>query len=60
MLGMLHASFYVGYLLTQIPGGYLCHYLPSHRLFGASILLSSCLNLLLPILISKVAYTLLR
>ncbi|XP_041366038.1 vesicular glutamate transporter 2-like isoform X3 [Gigantopelta aegis] len=57
MIGFLHSIFYIGYLITHIPGGYLATKLPSYRLYGGSILLSSALNLLLPTAIKDVSYT---
>ncbi|XP_076471206.1 vesicular glutamate transporter 1-like [Babylonia areolata] len=47
-IGMVDSSFFWGYILTQVPGGYLASRLPATRLFGLAIGLSSCLNLLLP------------
>jgi len=48
MINRVDSSFYWGYILTQIPGGFLAAKFPANKLFGAAIFLSSCLNLLLP------------
>ena len=45
------ASFNLGFIATQIPGGFLAAKVPAHRLFGIAILLSSCLNMILPLAI---------
>jgi ACS family sodium-dependent inorganic phosphate cotransporter-like MFS transporter 6/7/8 len=42
------ASFFWGYIITQLPGGFLASRFPANRLFGTAIFLSSCLNLLIP------------
>ena len=49
-IGNVDASYFWGYILTQVPGGFLTSYIPANRLFGIAIFLSSCLNLLLPTL----------
>ena len=49
-VGYVDASYFWGYILTQVPGGFLASYIPANRLFGFAIFLSSCLNLLLPTL----------
>ena len=49
-IGNVDASFFWGYILTQVPGGFLASYIPPNRLLGIAIFLSSCLNLLLPTL----------
>ena len=51
-IGNVDASFFWGYILTQVPGGFLASYIPANRLLGIAIFLSSCLNLLLPTLTS--------
>lgn len=52
-VGLLHASFYIGFLVTQLPGAYLTSRWPSHKLFGGCILISALLNLLLPVCIDR-------
>lgn len=47
-IGYVDASFFWGYIVTQLPGGFLASRFPSNRLFGTAIFLSSCLNLLIP------------
>ncbi|MBN3315073.1 VGL2A protein, partial [Atractosteus spatula] len=47
-VGMIHGSFFWGYIVTQIPGGYISSRLAANRVFGAAILLTSTLNMLIP------------
>merc|ERR1712127_48892 len=47
-IGYVDASFFWGYIITQLPGGFLALRFPANRLFGTAIFLSSCLNLLIP------------
>ena len=47
-VGFVDASFFWGYIVTQIPGGFLAARFSPSRLFGAAIFTSSCLNMLLP------------
>uniref|UniRef100_A0A8C8ST03 Solute carrier family 17 member 6 n=1 Tax=Pelusios castaneus TaxID=367368 RepID=A0A8C8ST03_9SAUR len=47
-VGMIHGSFFWGYIITQIPGGYIASRLAANRVFGAAILLTSTLNMLIP------------
>ncbi|XP_076632550.1 vesicular glutamate transporter [Colletes latitarsis] len=44
----LDSSFFWGYLVTQVPGGFLASLYPANRIFGAAIAISSVLNLLVP------------
>ena len=44
----LDSSFFWGYLLTQVPGGFLASLYPANRIFGLAIAVSSFLNLLVP------------
>ncbi|CAM1295990.1 SLC17A6 (predicted) [Pycnogonum litorale] len=46
--GAVEGSFFYGYLITQIPGGFLAARYPANRIFGTAIALSSFLNLLIP------------
>ena len=47
-VGFVDASFFWGYIITQIPGGFLAAKFSPTFLFGTAIFLSSCLNMLLP------------
>lgn len=44
----LDSSFFWGYLVTQVPGGFVASLYPANRIFGAAIAISSFLNLLVP------------
>ncbi|XP_015514889.1 vesicular glutamate transporter 1 [Neodiprion lecontei] len=44
----LDSSFFWGYLVTQVPGGFLASLYPANRIFGMAIATSSFLNLLVP------------
>ncbi|CAK9810748.1 Vesicular glutamate transporter 1 [Anthophora quadrimaculata] len=44
----LDSSFFWGYLVTQIPGGFLASLYPANKIFGIAIAISSFLNLLVP------------
>lgn len=44
----MDSSFFWGYLITQVPGGFLASLYPANRIFGAAIAISSFLNLLVP------------
>uniref|UniRef100_A0A3P8U7T1 Solute carrier family 17 member 6 n=1 Tax=Amphiprion percula TaxID=161767 RepID=A0A3P8U7T1_AMPPE len=43
-----HGSFFWGYIVTQIPGGYISSRLAANRVFGAAIVLTSTLNMFIP------------
>ncbi|KAK3920646.1 Vesicular glutamate transporter 1, partial [Frankliniella fusca] len=45
---MVDSSFFWGYLVTQVPGGFLASKYPATRIFGLAIVTSSVLNLLVP------------
>lgn len=47
-VGFVDASFFWGYIVTQIPGGFLAAKVSPTKLFGAAIACSSCLNMLIP------------
>ncbi|KAM5172601.1 vesicular glutamate transporter 3 [Mantella aurantiaca] len=47
-VGLIHGSFFWGYIVTQIPGGFIANKLAANRVFGAAIFLTSCLNMLIP------------
>ncbi|XP_059613523.1 vesicular glutamate transporter 1 [Phlebotomus argentipes] len=42
------SSFFWGYLVTQVPGGFLASKFPANKIFGTAIACSSFLNLLVP------------
>lgn len=44
----LDSSFFWGYLVTQVPGGFLASLYPANKIFGTAIAISSFLNLLVP------------
>lgn len=46
--GIIESSFFWGYLITQIPGGFLACKYPANRVFGTAIASSAALNLLIP------------
>ena len=48
-IGFVDASFFWGYIVTQIPGGLLAAKYSPTMIFGTSIFLSSCLNMLIPL-----------
>ncbi|XP_023227716.1 vesicular glutamate transporter 1-like [Centruroides sculpturatus] len=47
-IGVVDSSFFWGYLVTQIPGGFLAAKFPANRVFGTAIATSAFLNMLLP------------
>ncbi|TKS73289.1 Vesicular glutamate transporter 3 [Collichthys lucidus] len=56
-VGLIHGSFFWGYIVTQIPGGFISNKLfansaltfqYSYRVFGAAIFLTSVLNMFIP------------
>jgi len=50
-IGFVDSSFFWGYIVTQIPGGFLAAKFSPTRLFGCAIACSSFLNLFLPLAI---------
>lgn len=48
-MGVVDSSFFWGYIVTQIPGGFLAARYPANRVFGSAIATSALLNMLLPI-----------
>ena len=48
-VGYVDSSFFWGYIVTQLPGGFLVSQVSATRLFGTAIFLSSCLNLAIPL-----------
>ena len=49
IVGHILAAFYYGYLITQIPGGYIAARFGGKNLFGIAILLSAMLTLITPL-----------
>ncbi|XP_041746599.1 vesicular glutamate transporter 3-like isoform X2 [Coregonus clupeaformis] len=47
-VGLIHGSFFWGYIVTQIPGGFISNKLDANRVFGAAIFLTSILNMFIP------------
>ncbi|TRY59805.1 hypothetical protein DNTS_035234 [Danionella cerebrum] len=47
-VGMIHGSFFWGYIVTQIPGGFICQRFAANRVFGFAIVATSTLNMLIP------------
>lgn len=45
---MVDSSFFWGYLVTQVPGGFLAQMYPANRIFGGAIVCSCVLNLFAP------------
>uniref|UniRef100_UPI00398E5B97 vesicular glutamate transporter 3 n=1 Tax=Pristiophorus japonicus TaxID=55135 RepID=UPI00398E5B97 len=48
IVGLIHGSFFWGYIVTQIPGGFISNKFAANRVFGAAIFLTSTLNMLIP------------
>lgn len=48
-IGVVDSSFFWGYIVTQIPGGFLAARYPANRVFGSAIATSAFLNMLLPV-----------
>lgn len=42
------SSFFWGYLVTQIPGGFIASKFPANKIFGLSIVSSATLHLFVP------------
>nr|XP_032815942.1 vesicular glutamate transporter 2 [Petromyzon marinus] len=47
-VGMIHGSFFWGYIVTQIPGGFISNKFAANRVFGLAIVLTSTLNMFIP------------
>lgn len=47
-IGVIDSSFFWGYLITQVPGGFLAAKYPANKVFGTAIAVSAFLNLLIP------------
>ena len=52
IIGYVDASFFTGYILAQFSGGVLSTYFPANKVFGTAICVVSCLNLLIPTVVS--------
>ncbi|KAI0988423.1 hypothetical protein GJ496_007139 [Pomphorhynchus laevis] len=48
-ISVLDSSYFWGYLITQLPGGYLSAKFEAHRIFGYAFMASSMLNCVIPI-----------
>ncbi|CAF3395944.1 unnamed protein product [Rotaria socialis] len=48
IIGIVDSSFFWGYLVTQVPGGYLAAKFPANHVFGLALGISSFLNLFIP------------
>lgn len=44
----IDASYFAGYLITQVPGGFMASMYPANKIFGAAIVLSSLFNIAIP------------
>ncbi|CAF4862872.1 unnamed protein product [Pieris macdunnoughi] len=44
----IDSSYFAGYLITQVPGGYLASMYPANRIFGAAIFASAIFNMAIP------------
>nr|CAG4646208.1 EOG090X04X8 [Macrothrix elegans] len=47
-IGVVDSSFFWGYLITQVPGGFLASKYAANKVFGSAIAVSAFLNMLLP------------
>ncbi|XP_043824855.1 vesicular glutamate transporter 3 isoform X3 [Dromiciops gliroides] len=47
-VGLIHGSFFWGYIVTQIPGGFISNKFAASRVFGAAVFLTSTLNMFIP------------
>lgn len=44
----IDSSYFFGYLITQVPGGFLASMYPANRIFGAAIFASALFNVAIP------------
>lgn len=51
MESAIDSSFFWGYLVTQIPGGFLASFFPANQIFGAAIVGSAFCNMFIPLCI---------
>ena len=49
LVGLILGSFFIGYITTQIPGGFLASKYGGKNLFGGGILVASVLTMLTPV-----------
>ncbi|XP_074604062.1 uncharacterized protein LOC141857462 [Brevipalpus obovatus] len=47
-VSFVDSAFFAGYLVTQVPGGFMASKYPANRVFGTAIAISAFLNLFLP------------
>uniref|UniRef100_A0A1I8HZH4 MFS domain-containing protein n=1 Tax=Macrostomum lignano TaxID=282301 RepID=A0A1I8HZH4_9PLAT len=52
VVGAVESSYFWGYLITQLPGGIIANKLSATRAFGLATVISSALNMLLPLAMS--------
>lgn len=45
---LVDSSFFWGYMITQVPGGFLASFFPANRIFGIAICTSAVLNMTVP------------
>lgn len=56
MQGWLLSSFFYGYILTQLPGGWLAARIGGNRVFGIGIAATAFLTLITPFLVNTSVY----
>lgn len=44
----IDASYFAGYLITQVPGGFFASMYPANKIFGAAIAISAIFNMFIP------------
>lgn len=44
----IDSSYFAGYLITQVPGGFLASMYPANKIFGAAIVASALFNMAIP------------
>lgn len=44
----IDSSYFAGYLITQVPGGYLASMYPANKIFGVAIVISAIINIAIP------------
>ncbi|KAJ0175558.1 hypothetical protein K1T71_008717 [Dendrolimus kikuchii] len=44
----IDSSYFAGYLITQVPGGYLASMYPANKIFGVAIAISAIINIAIP------------
>jgi MFS transporter, ACS family, solute carrier family 17 (sodium-dependent inorganic phosphate cotransporter), member 6/7/8 len=44
----IDSSYFFGYLITQVPGGFLASMYPANKIFGAAIVTSAIFNMAIP------------